>query len=452
MTRRLRYYLLTLWDLLTSFGPFVLLPLLLVGLAYWWLNPAPPHHLRLATGPAQSAYAAFGERYAQALKKEGIHVELVPTEGSRANLALLSQAQVDMGFVQGGTASAVQDDDETLQSLGGLFVEPVWVFYRRALITQHPQRGPLNKLSQLKGLRVNLGEPGSGVPALMNELLKANDLTLKDLHPSYLAQTPATVAFLAGQLDALVFVSAPESSMVQLLLQAPGVALLDFVQSEAYARRFPYLTPVTLPRGVVNLAQDVPRRDTELVASTTSLLVRPETHPALQQLFAQAALTLHGMPGWFNRAGEFPNLKHNEVEISAEAQRAYTEGASMLQRHLPFWLANVLQRMALALGLIVAVVLPLSRVVPPLYAFRIRSRVFRWYGRLREIETQIDSGESSPAALQADLDQVEQRVGTIHLPLSYTDELYALKSHIRWVRQRLQTPGGAAAGPNDPSA
>jgi hypothetical protein len=253
-----------------------------------------------------------------------------------------------------------------------------------------------------------------------------------------LDQTAATMGFLAGELDAIVFASAPESPMVQMLLQTPGVKLMDFAQSEAYSRRFPFLTPVVLPRGVVDLARDLPPADLRLVATTTALLTREKTHPALLQLFAQAARDLHSPAGWFNRAGTFPNLEHSEYAISREAERAIKGGQPFLQRYLPFWVANLVERMWLALGIILAILLPLSRIVPPLYQFRIRSRVFRWYGQLREIEHHMQLEGANTAALSGELDALEQKVARITVPLSYADELYALRNNINLVRRKLE--------------
>ena len=245
------------------------------------------------------------------------------------------------------------------------------------------------------------------------------------------------MTFLNNGLDALLFASAPESSMVQMLLQTPGVRLMNFAQSEAYSRRFPFLTPVTLPRGVVDLAKDIPPQDMPLVATTTTLLAGPKVHPAVLQLFSQAALSLHGKAGWFSRARDFPNVELTEFVVSDEAQRAMRNGIPLLQRYLPFAYANLIERMWLALGIILAVLLPLSRIVPPLYQFRIRSRVFRWYGQLRSIEERaVDQTEALPTLLE-ELQQLAERVEKITVPLSYADELYALRSHIDAVRQRL---------------
>ncbi|MDB5955364.1 TAXI family TRAP transporter solute-binding subunit [Ramlibacter sp.] len=438
--KALRYTLVSLRDLLISAGPVALLAIGLLVLAYWWLDPNPPKRVTLATGPAQSAYDEFGKRYQKALKPYGIDVVLLPSEGSSANLQLLRQGRADLGFVQGGSDDRNANEESGIESLGSLFVEPLWLFYREDA-TKNLPGGVVSALPQMQFFRLNVGTVGSGVPFLMNKLLEANKIDPAGLKLSHLDQTPATVAFLAGEIDALVFASAPESLMVQMLLQTPGVKLMDFSQSEAYSRRFPFLTPVLLPRGVVDLARDQPPQDVRLVATTTALLARQGTHPALLQLFAQTARDLHGPAGWFNRAGSFPNLEHSEYPISREAERTIAGGQPFLQRWLPFGLANLVERMWLALGIIVAVLLPLSRIVPPVYQFRIRSRVFRWYGQLRDIENRLAAQPQGAAEVVRELDALDERVGRITVPLAYAEELYALRNNIDVVRRKAVGAG-----------
>jgi hypothetical protein len=438
MPKTIRYTLLSLRDITVSAGPFLLLAVTLLVLAYGWLDPNPPKRVTLATGPAQSAYEAFGKRYAEALKKEGIEVVLLPSEGSAANLQLLREGKADLGFVQGGSSEAGSKQNEELESLGSLFLEPVWLFYREEAARRVNPEATLTALPELKGLRVNVGTPGSGLPSLMAKLLESNRIDSNSLVLSELEQTPATVAFLGGELDAIVFASAPESLMVQMLLQTPGVKLMDFAQSEAYSRRFAFLSPAVLPRGVVDLAANIPPQDGRLVAPTTTLLTRAGTHPALLQLFALAGNEIHGSAGWFKRAREYPKLANNEVPISAEAERSIKNDKPFLQRYLPFWVANLVERMWLVMGLIIAIMLPLSRIVPPLYEFRVRSRIFRWYGQLRDIENRIDSAGNQEALLE-DLSDLDHRAGKISVPLSYANELYALRSNIQLVRKKLQS-------------
>ena len=437
MTKSIRFTLLSLRDLLVSAGPFVVLTIVLLALAYWWLDPNPPKHVTLATGPAQSAYEEFGKRYAKLLAKDGITVNLIPSEGSAENLRLLREGKADFGFVQGGTREADGPDDAELESLGSLFLEPVWLFYREAAApvdTSPPHT--LESLTQLHGLRINLGTAGSGVPNLMRKLLDSNRVELTTLTLSELEQTPATVAFLGGDLDAIVFASAPESQMVQMLLQTPGIKLMDFAQAEAYSRRFAFLSPALLPRGVVDLASDIPPKNVRLVAPTTTLLTRANTHPALLQLFALAGNTIHGSAGWFKHAREYPNVRNNELPVAQEAERSIQGGAPLLQRYLPFWVANLVERMWLAMGIILAVLLPLSRVIPPLYSFRVRSRIFRWYAQLRELEARAEVCEDT-APLLEELTLMERHAEKIVVPLSYTEELYSLRNNIQLVRKKL---------------
>ncbi|MDT7837855.1 TAXI family TRAP transporter solute-binding subunit [Aquabacterium sp. OR-4] len=437
-------------ELALTFGPFVLLGLLLVALAYRWLDPAPPRQVVLATGIAQGAYAEFGQRYAEQLRRHGIRVTLRATQGAAENLALLREAGsgVDIAFVQGGAdelapapgqpaADAAGRPEDGLVSLGRMFHEPVWLFYREAAAQRRLGRGVLpTRLVQLQGWTLNVGAAGSGVPPLMARLLSLNGLAPQAVQLSNLATTPAVVELLEGRLDALALATAPEAPMVQMLLRTPGIRLLDLAQSEAYARRLPFLNPVLLPRGVADLAADLPATDMHLVAPTATLVARESLHPALVQLFMQAAQQVHGGAGWFQRKGEFPNAADTERPLAPEAQRFYRSGTPWLQRWLPFWLANLADRMWVVLLAIVAVLIPLSRVLPPIYEFRIRSRVFRWYARLRAVEAA--QGQRPAAELLAELDAIEQRVSAVMVPLSHTDALYALRSHIQLVRRRLQ--------------
>jgi len=422
-------------DLMATMGPFILIGVALLVGAWLWLDPTPPRHVVLATGPEGSAYAQFGKRYAAELRRYGIEVQLQPTNGSRENLRMLhdTKKSIDFGFVQGGSGEAAaqldQKEGETpLVSLGSLFYEPVWIFYKGK---------PLKQFAQVKGWRVNVGPRGSGAPGLTTRLLAANLMERDDIVRSNLEDTPAVQALFAGELDAMVLVSAPESQMVQMLLQTPGVKLFEFMQAEAYARRYPFISPVVLPRGVVDLARDVPPREEPLIATTTSLVTREGTHPALVQLFVQAGARIHSDAGWIARAGQFPNAERTEFPLAAEAARYYRNGPPFLQRYLPFWLSNVIDRMWVALFSIVAVLIPLSRIVPPLYRLRVRSKVFRWYRHLRRIEERSEEKGAPAKELLEELDKLEARAARVAVPLAYAEELYALRQHIDLVRARL---------------
>jgi len=445
MPRIINNALISIRDLLITALPFILFAVVLLAGAYFLLQPTPPKRIVFATGPDQSAFAEFGKRYAEELKTYGIEVELLPTRGSLDNLLLLGDAgrEVDVGFVQGGSsdyARAADEDksDVPLVSLGSMFFEPVWLFYRTDAARDQPQM-ELGELARRDRWRVSFGAEGSGTPGLMNKLLAANRINLDELHAVTLELTPAVVSLLGGELDGVAFASAPEAPMVQMLLQTPGVNLLQFPQSEAYSRRFPFLSPVVLPRGVADLERNVPSHDVPLIAPITSLVAREDTHPALVQLLVQAATRIHSKPGWIARAGQFPTAQTAEFPLAPEAERFYQNGPPLLQRYLPFWLANLIDRMWVVLFSIIAVMIPLSRIVPPLYKFRIRRRIFRWYRQLREIETRLEVGETPAATLLDDLAKLEVRIAHISVPLSYADALYNLRTHISLVRRRIRS-------------
>lgn len=440
---------LSVRDLLASAGPVLLLAIALLTAAYWWLDPQPPRTVTLATGPVGSPYADFGQRYAQALAKEGIRVQLLGTEGTVANLRALREGRADVAFVRGGShgAAASSDDDADLEimSLGALFYEPLWIFYRPAAFQgeqastagEAAAPGRLTSLTQLRGLRVSIDQRGSGVPGLVRRLLEANALTPDDLVTREMAPEEAAQALQAGQLDVMVLVSAPQSPVVQALLRAQGIALADLPHADALTRRYPFLKTVTLPRGMVDLATDQPPEDIGLLSATTALLTREDTHPALRQLFAQAAQQIHGGSGWFNGARDFPNTRTSELPVSPEGDRAINGTAPFWQRYLPFWASNLLERMWLVIGGLIVLLLPLSRVVPPLYTYRVRQRVFRWYARLRQVEVSMEEGDADTTTLLNELDELDRVTTQITVPLAHADELYALRHTIERTRRRL---------------
>ena len=425
----------SLRDLLVASGPTIVLVTAACIAAYLFVDPAPPRQVRLATGQDNSAYEAFGMQYAKALKKDEIGVTLQPTLGSQQNLERLRSGEADIAFVQSGSTSTEEADKLGLVSLGSLFTEPVWLFLRENVKTSN--------LTGLRGLRINLGPEGTGVPNLFRQVLAVNGVEPQELTIGALENTPATVELLAGRIDGLVFSSAPEAPLIQMLLQTPGIRLFNFSQAEAYTRRLPFLTHVTLPRGIVDLGRDIPAQDYHLIAPTATLVARDDLHPALVDLFVKAAGEIHGGAGWFQQQGQFPSPKFTEIPVADEAAKYYRDGPPLLQRYMRFWVANLFERLWVVVVALAALVIPLSKIVPPLYVWRVRSRVYRWYGELRAVEQAWEGvGEHQREIVRADLlrrlDEIEEQVNHISVPLAYADGLYGLRGHINIVRQRLQ--------------
>ncbi len=435
-----KFSLVSLRDLLAASLPTILLVLAACAVAYVVVDPAPPRHVLLSTGQENSAYEEFGRKYAAQLGREGIRVELQRSLGSEDNLQRLIDGRADIAFVQSGSTSETRAAQRELVSLGSLFTEPVWLFLRD---DKKPRKAEIRSLTQLKGLRINLGPEGTGVPKLFRQVLAVNGVEPGQLTISSLENTPATVELLAGRIDGLVFSSAPEAPLIQMLLQTPGIRLFDFRQAEAYTRRLPFLTHVVLPRGIVDLGRDIPAQDFHLIAPTATLVAREDLHPALVDLFVKSAIEIHGGAGWFAQQGQFPSPKYSEIPVAREAAKYYRDGPPFLQRYLSFWLANLFDRLWVVVVALAALVIPLSKIVPPLYVWRIRSRVYRWYGQLRAVEQALENADPANCdAVRADLlrrlDDIETRVNHISIPLAYADALYGLRSHINFVRQRVR--------------
>ena len=245
---------------------------------------------------------------------------------------------------------------------------------------------------------------------------------------------------LQGKLDAVLLVAPPESPLVEQLISAPGIRLLSLDRADAYTRRFPSLTRLTLPQGVFDFVKNVPARDVTLISPTANLLAVDGLHPALAYLLMRAASEVHGGAGLLHKAGEFPAPLNSEFPLSAEATRYYKSGPPFLQRYLPYWAAVLVDRLWLTLLPVLALLVPLGRIVPAVWRWRARSRIYRWYAKLKEVELNLD--EQSPAEklteLLTQLNQIESAVNRINTPLAYTDNLYAFRQNVNLVRQRVR--------------
>jgi TRAP transporter TAXI family solute receptor len=418
-------------DLLYTVG----LPACAVIIAFWFaarfVKPAPPDGFVMTTGADGGAYHLFAQRYRTILAREKITVTLKPSAGSIENLHRLQDAKtdVDVGLVQAGVI--VGEPPAGLRSLGSVTYEPLWVFYRG--------KDEIDKLSQLAGKRVAVGAEGSGTRALALQLLKASgiDGSSNDLLP--FGGNEAVTALIEEAVDAALLVASPDAPTVQALAKAKDIKLVSLIQAEAFTRRFPYLTAMQLPRGAIDLAADLPSRDVTLLATTANLIVREDFHPALGFLLLQAATEVHGRAGMLQKTGEFPAARESEILLADEAQRYYKSGTPLLQRYLPFWVANLIERLAVLLLPLVAVLLPLFKILPALIQWRNKSRLFKWYGELKFLEAQA-ALNPDPAMLDGyldRLDEIEDGVNNTRVGASYSDYVYNLRLHVDLVRNRL---------------
>ncbi len=258
---------------------------------------------------------------------------------------------------------------------------------------------------------------------------------------------------MKGDIDAAFVMgdSATPATMRELLHTA-GIRLFDFVQGDAYVSRFRYLTKLELPPGSLDLGKNTPPQTLTMVAPTAELVARPGLHPALSDMLIQAAQEVHGRATLLQRAGEFPAPLEHEYRVSEDATRYYTSGKGFAYRHLPFWLASLVDRIAIVLLPLAVILIPGAKIVPWLYRWRVNARIYRRYGELMALE-RVAFGQTTPeqrAELLKRLDQIERRIITGKTPASVADQLYVLRQHIQFVRNQI-AQSAAAPGADTPA-
>ena len=409
-----------------------------VALAWWLLEPPCPTSIEIATGSSQGQYYAFAQQYRDVLAEDGIELRIRETAGSVENATLLHDANsdVDIALMQGGAVTHEGRDkpENNISSLAALYYEPLWVFYRG-------DQG-WDDLSQCSGKKLAVGPDGSGTRALACMLLGENGIDSGDSAGTELLPATGNIAadaITAGEIDVAFLVTSPRSPVIRRLLNTPGVQLVDFRRSAAYCRKYRYLRRVTLHEGLLDFEHNLPGGDVHLLAPTASLVVRDDIHPALTPLLLRCVARVHGNGGFLESPGEFPSMHRVDFPLSEAARHHFERGPSPLFRNLPFRWAAWLDRMKMMVLPLATLLIPLVRCAPPVYRWSIRSKIYRWYRVLRDVDQKLrlPVAEIDYAHEIRQLEQVDRELAEVQVPLSYMDEFYDLRGHVAFIREQL---------------
>ncbi len=448
MPRNLRLFFALISDSIRVLIPFILLGAVFFYIAWQFVEPAPPSRFTLATGGSGGAYEQTGQRYAKSFADSGFELELINTAGSVDNWQRLLNGEVDAALVQSGTLP--EGDALPLEAVVSVALEPLFVFYRPEAVNLSDTQ-ELARLDQLSGLKVAIGGEGSGTRKLVTALLEEAGLLDIALDNDLLLEQggqQAMVLLQAGEIDAAAFVMAPDAPLMTELLSDPSLQVMNFSRAQALARRLPYLTGVTLYQGVVDLNANLPATDIQLIAPATYIAIRNDVHRSMVQLLIEAAKQDQGRINLITDNNQFPSLEQTDITISTDAQYYLERGPNILHRHLPFWLASLVDRLAILIIPLLAIMIPLMRVAPPAFRWRIRRRIYRWYKKLRIIDDDLAKSDAPLAILQSDLELVrsfENEVADTVVPLSYMEEFYNLRLHVAYIRSRLEERIAASA-------
>jgi TRAP-type uncharacterized transport system substrate-binding protein len=409
------------------------------------VSPTPPRTIHMSTGVADGAYHQFGLKYQAALKANGITLVLQPSTGSVENLQRLNNADVEVGFVQGGLGKLALEpnaddvEEAPLRSLATIGYEPVWIFSHTLDLTQG--------LGALRGKKIAVGVAGSGNYKVALELLTTYGLVDAQGKPVGNTQlvteggTTAAAMLQSRALDAAIVIASPQAAAVKKLLGDPAIKLASLAQAEGLARRFPYFQTISLKRGSADPARNLPPTDVTLLTTTANLVIHENLHPALAYLLLEAARQIHSGPSLLARPGVFPNPQGTDFPLSPEAERYFKNGRPFLQTYLPFWLANFVQRFFLIVVPVIAIFIPIVKVLPTVLDWRQRRRLYRYYGELKFLERDISQAPLSPAQskeMEERLVQIEQGIAKSHWPNVFADRVYTLRQHVDYVRGTLR--------------
>lgn len=420
------------WAFLITFIGFVI--------PYHFIAPPAPREITMATGSEQGGYHRFGLQLKAALEQKGLRVNLHPSAGTIENLKLLSDPHgpVSVAFGQGGAERFYQGNKETIRGLGSLFYEPFWIFHRKD--------ASITTFADLRRVKIAIGRDGSGTQMLSKVLLRENNIPetawvsigFKEAFAA-LSKNEVQAVFLVAPVNDPQNPHKPHPDLYALMAD-PALSLFPIGRTQAYMSRLPHLSTVTIGEGLFDLEKNYPPASVTLLSPLATLLAREDLNGDIAILIIQTCREIRESGGWLEKAGEFPSRQGVTFPLLPEAAQFYQEGPSFFYRFLPFWAANMLNRLWIMAIPLVALVFPLVKLAPPIYHWRIRRKIATKYYLLMEIDDRIAEG-SIARTLDTDIAQLmqyEDELARLSVPIMYAADFYSMRSHVRYLRGRLE--------------
>jgi TRAP-type uncharacterized transport system substrate-binding protein len=404
--------------------------LILLAILLRFIFPAPPHHLRIAAGSQGSYFHDVAAAYQTALAKEGITLEIVQTLGALDNLQLVKDGKVDLALTHDGLVLTI--DEPQLRSLGSISYEPMWVFRRKGTPT-------VTDLTQLKGMRVNIGPEGSGVRLLAIKLLSLSGVTPLNTRFLGVSAMESIELMNAGHLDIGFFMDPPENDIIKSLFISQDILEVDLKNADAFHRNLRFLHVTPLAPSTIDLASAQPSTEFRTVSVTNIVTVNRQLHPAIQYLMLSIMDKVHHAPSLISTEGEFPSDKDVGLPLSDEAEIFYGKGMPFLSQYLPFELASIVERLSKSLLPFFLVIFPVLKFIPSIMKWRTSRKFSKLYRSLVDVETlmRTRTDQISDVEYEFMLNRIEEKIGLENLSLS-SSEVYVLREHIELVRGQIK--------------
>ncbi|CAK0769926.1 conserved hypothetical protein [Gammaproteobacteria bacterium] len=409
-------------------------------ISHHFIKPPPPREITIATGSELGGYHRFGLRLKAALEQKGLRVNIRPSAGTIENIKLLSDSTslVSVAFGQGGVERFYEGNKEGIRGLGSLFYEPFWIFHRKEI--------DVNNLVDLRNMKIAIGKDGSGTQMLSKALLRETHISEDGWIP--VGFNEASAALKKNQIQAMFFVSPvndpmdPKKSNSNLysLMDDPDLRLFSTRQADAYISRLPHLAMVTLYQGIIDLEKNYPATPVTLLSPLATLFCRDDLNGDIAVLILQTCHELQENGSWLEKANEFPSRQGVTFPLLPEAKQFYEKGPSFFYKFLPFWVANMVNRLWIMAIPLITLVIPLVKLALPTYRWRISHKISAKYRLLMDIDERVGNGAIANS-LETDIAQLikyENELVNISVPIMFAKDYYLLRTHVRYLRGQLE--------------
>ncbi len=411
--------------------PVILLIIATFYITIQFIQPAPKKEITIATGSKTGSYYKTALIYKKLLEKENVKVNLLTSAGSIENINLLKENKADVAFIQNGTI--LEKNVSNIKSLASIYYEPLWVFYRNEGFN-------VDYIIQFFSKKIAIGKEGSGTKDLSEKILADNGINNENSQIFHYDLQKAKEELEKGNIDTMFIVSSHKSQIIEDLLANPYINILSFKRAKAYSRKYPFLEALTLYEGTLDLFKNLPDENISLLSTTANLVVKEDFSEELIRLLLKKLKEVHNKKELFSKAEQFPNDLNMQLEMHEEASRYFKYGDTWLEKIFPYWIASNIDRLKLLIIPLLTLLFPLFKGVFPLYNWTMRSKIYKWYEQVKELDNKLDS--LNIESLKKELTKLEKLKIEIKeetkVPLSYMGEYYNLQLHIDLIENKIE--------------
>ena len=332
-----------------KFKPFIWI-IIVVAVIWAIIAEAPPTKISIEAGPKGGFFDSTARLLKEKLKEHNIDALVINSEQTSKIITNVNdpKSQIDMGFI----AHEVKPGQfPNVKSLGSIIMDPLFIFQRNELNAKSP--------ADLKGMRLGVGPTNTGGRIITDIILKEYGITEENATYEVLSLTAMVSALNTGKIDVGFFLQPTNNEIVAQLGNSGLVKLVSVEHAPALIKKNGFLHHLTIDRGAFNLMKELPSTDIQMVGVPVTVIAKENLHPAIVTLVSLALKDAFRGPTLVSNRGSFPNMEfERDLNIDPAADKIYKNGTGyvpFLYRIFNFWVAGVLDQIALFLSFILTV-------------------------------------------------------------------------------------------------